>query len=151
MAAKQSKLWATRKSPKAGRSVDSRARRRAATKAKADRFNMGRFGVQLLLPLILYNEMHDVLTLLALLIVKHNIKKAQQNAYDVTREFQRGEFPIAKTLLQKPAYFFARTKRHYNCLIRSHSISRKPRQIQTRKLPNFLCDHAFIQVTTRQI
>ena len=73
-----------------------------------------------LLPLSLYMEMHDILMLLAMLNDNYDVvpNETLPHAYDSTRQFQRGELPIAQTRLQKTVdNFFTRTKRLYNYLI----------------------------------
>ena len=73
-----------------------------------------------LLPLSLYMEMHNILMLLAMLNDKYDVvlNEALPHTYDSTRQFQRGELPIAQTRLQRTVdNFFTRTKRLYNYLI----------------------------------
>ena len=75
-----------------------------------------------LVRLSLYIDMHDILMLLAILNDNYDVllERMTRDAYDVNRQFQRGELPIAETrLLEKNENYFMRTKELYKCLIRA--------------------------------
>ena len=90
---KQSKLCNTRESSKFGDSLD----------LGPEKSYYQRMKVLKLLPLSLYMEMHDILMLLAMLNDKYDVvlNETLPHAYDSTRQFRRGELPLAQARLQK--------------------------------------------------
>ena len=81
-----------------------------------------RLKILYLVPLSLYVEKHDIM--MPLVILKDNedvpLETNTRKAYDVTRQFQRSELPIAHTrLLKTNENYFICTQNLYNCLIRA--------------------------------